>query len=200
VAELDGRVGTVNDVQAVTRKLLEELQQNYNFTLNEDPISFLSKLEFNPVEQLTKDKLGCIEQCPFCGVSCDNGYGCDGKNRKHSTERHRPQGFAAYHWSDSKKLVFDICSSLVSGEYRYKGARGDLGYRSYSNVKEHLTDWTIRPEPDTSAQAYWQYLFAKHHVKIAELKKVKPADIPEGWKTVSEADALTSLKIMLHYE
>ena len=69
--------------------------------------------------------------------------------------------------------------------------------RCYSNVKDDIPDWTIRPEPDTSAQAYWQYLFAKHHVKIAELSNLEPADIPEGWEKVSIEEAEASLRKML---
>merc|ERR1711915_1075599 len=93
VAETSGRIGTVHDVQAVARRLTTELQQNCNYELDEEPISFLSKLKFTPIEELTKEKFGCTEQCPFCGVSCDNGFVCDGVNRKHTTERHRPMGF-----------------------------------------------------------------------------------------------------------
>ena len=66
---------------------LFSLRFNLHF---QDPIQFLKKLDFNPIEELINEKFGCTQQCPFCHVSCDNGFTCDGKNRRHTSERHRP--------------------------------------------------------------------------------------------------------------
>ena len=68
--------------------------------------------------------------------------------------------------------------------------------RKYKNVATDIPDWTIRPEPRTEAQAYWQYLFAKHHKEIARMRNLQPADLPPGWNKVTKEDALKNLEKM----
>ena len=72
--------------------------------------------------------------------------------------------------------------------------------RKYSDVEKDIPEWRIKPEPDTSAQAYWQYLFAKHHQEIASNIGYLPSDIPVGWYKVSPEEALESLKTMLQMD
>ena len=69
-------------------------------------------------------------------------------------------------------------------------------FREYKNVATDIPDWTFRPEPNTEAQAYWQFLFAKHHEEIANIRELQPADIPPGWKNVTPENALENLKKM----
>ena len=72
--------------------------------------------------------------------------------------------------------------------------------RLYKNVKEDIPDWEIQPEPDCTANSYWQYLFAKHHNEIARLKQLQPADIPPGWRNVTEDEAIKNLREMFNME
>jgi len=54
---------------------------------------------------------------------------------------------------------------------------------SYSEVPALIYDWQIQPLPEADATAYWQYLFVKHHAKLAEYYRAKEAtEIPRGLK------------------
>ena len=92
--------------------------------IKDDPISFLENLDFNPITEIIRQRFGCTEQCPFCGISCSNGFECDVETRKHSSELHRPRGLVGMNYEGSNKLVPDICSSSVASEdKRYRGIR-----------------------------------------------------------------------------
>ena len=86
--------------------------------IKEDPIRFLKDLDFPPIEEIIKQRFGCTEQCYLCGVSCSNGFECDGTTRKHTTELHRTPGLTGWHKIINKKLTFNICSSEVATEGR----------------------------------------------------------------------------------
>ena len=70
----------------------------------------ITHLPSKPHELLFTRLCGCGEQCPFCGTPCEAG-GQDHKT--HFSSMHRPEAFAQYRWITSKKLVIDICTTLV---------------------------------------------------------------------------------------
>ena len=72
--------------------------------------------------------------------------------------------------------------------------------RYYKDVKEDIPDWEIQPEPDCTANSFWQFLFAKHHREIARLKEIKPAEIPPSWGNITEDDAIKNLREMFNME
>ena len=172
--------------------------------------SYLDKLDFQPIEEITRQRFGCTKQCPFCGVSCSNGFDCDGTTRKHVTELHRPQvrlsfllatlsscgnfkGLYGWRNKETKKLWYEICSSDVASSNTYT-LESNPSRRLYKDYTEDFPDWVIKPEPDSTAQAYWQYLFTKHHTAIAEIVDAKPAEIPEDWNEVTLDEARENLK------
>ena len=73
-------------------------------------------------------------------------------------------------------------------------------FRYYKNVKEDIPDWDIKPEPNSTENSFWQHLFAKHHERIAELNQLRPADIPLGWRNITEDEALKNLREVFNME
>ncbi len=78
----------------------------------------LIRLSVNkPQEELFNRVFGCGKLCPFCSAPCKAG----GKDHTEhfvilNNSVHRPEGIGYYFWVDTKKLVPDICSSLVASE------------------------------------------------------------------------------------
>ena len=75
----DGRTTSVDPLG----EIFQEIEQN--------SITFLRKLQFNPIEEILKQSFGCTEQCPFCGAYCEKSINCSSQNRRHRSELHRPQ-------------------------------------------------------------------------------------------------------------
>ena len=65
--------------------------------------------------------------------------------------------------------------------------------RLYKDVDKDIWDWDIKPSRGSEGYAFWQHMFAKHHVEIANKKGLQPAKIPKGWEDVSEKKAKANL-------
>ena len=54
-------------------------------------------------------------------------------------------------------------------------------------MKEDIPDWEIQPEPDCTANSFWQFLFAKHHREIARLKEADSSlSLKEAFKKAAD--------------
>ena len=60
-------------------------------------------------------------------------------------------------------------------------------------METDIWDWEIKPSSGSEGYAYWQHMFAKHHEEIAEIKGLKPAKIPKGWRKVTDREARVNL-------
>lgn len=198
-ANLENRIANIKNLDTVSRQMIKNLN-DYKSNISRceevcNPKKFLESLPFNPIEEVMKSRMGCTEQCPFCGSVCASGLSCNDTKLNHVTELHRPQGFTGMNDNDSKKLDRSLCSTSVSTDMRYRGVRGFKEWRNYKDVATDIPDWTIKPQ-EGEAQEFWQHLFAKHHENIASHLSVNPADIPDGWKTVTKQRALDNLNNM----
>ncbi|XDV53840.1 hypothetical protein PO909_022250 [Leuciscus waleckii] len=135
----------------------------------------IDHLQTKPQDVLFKRVQGCGKQCPFCQAPCEAGLG-------------------TYRWDDdSKKLLTDICSSLVHSNTRFKIK--DTNYQShlYKEYEKIYPDWRIDPDPSIEASAYWKYVMAEFNEQFAEEYDAEPAEIP--WGEITKADAEKSLNI-----
>ncbi|XP_051729226.1 interferon-induced very large GTPase 1-like [Ctenopharyngodon idella] len=143
----------------------------------------LAKLSMNrPQEIIFRRVFGCGKKCPFCKAPCEAG----GKEHtEHFASVHQPQGIGKHKWTSTRKLVPDICSSLVAskGDFRNK----DTGYQWHPNkeYRQIYPDWRIQPDTSIEATDFWKYIFAKYNAKFAEKYNAEPADIPRDWYNIS---------------
>ncbi|XDV53842.1 hypothetical protein PO909_022252 [Leuciscus waleckii] len=151
----------------------------------------IDHLQTKPQDVLFKRVHGCGKQCPFCKAPCEAGGDA---HTKHFVSIHRPEGLGTYRWDDdSKKLLTDICSSLVHSNTRFKIK--DTNYQShlYKEYDKIYPDWRIDPDPSIEASAYWKYVMAEFNEQFAEEYDAEPAEIP--WGEITKADAEKSLNI-----
>ncbi|XP_038587656.1 up-regulator of cell proliferation-like isoform X3 [Micropterus salmoides] len=151
----------------------------------------LKNLHVKPQNELFTQVIGCGQQCPFCKAPCDAGAD---KHGEHFAKLHRPEGLGRFKWDGTKKLVIDICSSLVNSEARFRcnGTKGE--WHPYKNYTEIFPDWIIQSDVSLEASDYWKYVLAKFNKEFAKAYNAEPADIPKTWKTITRKQAEASLK------
>ncbi|XP_051284661.1 interferon-induced very large GTPase 1 isoform X4 [Dicentrarchus labrax] len=151
----------------------------------------LQALHVKPQNELFIKLIGCGKQCPFCEAPCEAG----GKEHKeHCTSLHRPEGLGMAKWDGTGKLVTDICTSLVISDGCFQCNATKSEWHPYKSYTDIFPDWRIAPDKSLEASDYWKYVLAKFNNEIADIYNLKPADIPETWKKVTDKQAEASLK------
>ncbi|XP_073491951.1 interferon-induced very large GTPase 1-like isoform X4 [Aquarana catesbeiana] len=177
-----------SDIQIFLRdtetKVLSELQSM-------DIKSVLSRVTVKPQDELFRKVVGCGEQCPFCAVPCEAG---GDEHKEHFATIHRPQGLGRYRNSATEILVTNICSTDVVSGCRFQCSATEGKSHPYKEYRTIYPDWAIQPDPSIESSDYWKYIFMMYNDKFAEEYKAKPAEIPDGWKSITEEKALQSLK------
>uniref|UniRef100_A0A3P9DSL9 Si:dkey-85k7.12 n=1 Tax=Maylandia zebra TaxID=106582 RepID=A0A3P9DSL9_9CICH len=172
---------SVNEMEQVLRKEFQTL----NFKMK------LQHLHVQPHNELFNKLVGCGKQCPFCKAPCDAG----GRGHtEHFAVLHRPEGLGKYTWHVTKKLVTDICSSLVISDNSFRCIDTNGRWHPYKNYKEIYPDWKIPPDSSLEASDYWKYVMAKYNTDLAKEYNANPADIPESWNDITKEQAEKSLK------
>ncbi|CAJ1073040.1 Hypothetical predicted protein [Xyrichtys novacula] len=151
----------------------------------------LAKLDVKPQDELFKKLVGCGKQCPFCKVPCEAGATV---HTQHFTSLHRPVGLGSTRWEGTKKLVVDICTSLVSSNcsFRCDATKGE--YHPYKEYTEIYPEWRIQPDTSLESTDYWKYVLNRFNHKFAEESNAEPAEIPDTWKKITKQQAEECLK------
>ncbi|XP_043405217.1 interferon-induced very large GTPase 1-like isoform X6 [Chelonia mydas] len=151
----------------------------------------LSNLSLNPVAEIFKQVFGCGKQCPFCKVPCEAGAP---SHKQHFASVHRPKGLGQYRSMCNEKLVYDICSSAVVGNGTFENSDTKWIAHPYKEYLDYYPDWSIQPDPSIEASSYWKFVFQKFNREFAKQYNALPADLPEDWGTITEDQALESIK------
>ncbi|XP_078127413.1 interferon-induced very large GTPase 1-like [Sander vitreus] len=151
----------------------------------------LEQLHVNPQDELFTKLIGCGNQCPFCQAPCEAG---GISHTEHWTSLHRPEGLGRFRWDNTKKLVTDVCSSLVISDNRFCCNPTTGEYHPYKSYTEVFPDWRIAPDSSLQASDYWKYVLAKFNKQFAEAYNAEPADIPLMWEELTHDQAEASIK------
>ncbi|XP_071810932.1 interferon-induced very large GTPase 1-like [Apostichopus japonicus] len=143
------------------------------------------------------DHLGtCKEVCPFCNVPCHLQIRGE---HTHKAIFHYSQGVAGRHYKGSLKLVSEPCTMLVASDTKYRCSIGPPEeYRPYKDYAEDYPSWDITPITGKTPILYWKWVLQTFNNDFAKLYGLKPAELPNEWGTVSEQDALKSLREEYH--
>ncbi|XP_061565673.1 interferon-induced very large GTPase 1-like isoform X2 [Cololabis saira] len=169
-------------------KMEETLKKKFECTTFEIK---LENLRVNPQTELFNRVVGCGKQCPFCKVPCEAG---GDKHKDHFASLHRPEGLGNSRWDSSKKLVTDMCTSLVISDLRFRCSATNKEWHPYKTYREIFPDWHIPPDGSLEASNFWKYVMNKYNRDFAKAYKAEPADIPETWGKITKQQAETSLK------
>ncbi|XP_051935120.1 uncharacterized protein si:dkey-202l22.6 [Hippocampus zosterae] len=156
-----------------------ELAQAFSQQMGSDQL--LECLPTQPRDCLFNKVKGCDARCPVCGAPCEvqqTGH------QFHEASLHRP------------KYMFGP-TSLTTPE------RTNLDELDQAEVL--LACWELQhPYPDWNHPTkepicqtpcpYWRYVLARFNERFADKYSQKPSVIPEEWKTMTQKEALDSLK------
>ncbi|XP_039465296.1 up-regulator of cell proliferation-like isoform X2 [Oreochromis aureus] len=151
----------------------------------------LKHLNMKPQNELFNRVIGCGKQCPFCAVPCEAGGNA---HTEHWASLHRPQGLGQFRWTDTDKLVTDICSSLVISEKTFSCFSTNFIPHPYKKYKDIFPGWKIPPDVSLEASDYWKYVMEKYNRDFANEFNAELADIPPTWKNIKYKKAKESLK------
>ncbi|XP_035240278.1 up-regulator of cell proliferation [Anguilla anguilla] len=186
-------------IECLEKSLTEMLQAvNQEFLQGggcstENIASKLQALPVHPLDELYRRVRGCEERCPFCKAPCEAW------ERDHTVHRallHRPKGLVSYACAASDSLSHNICPSDIVGENQFcnRDTAGQfLHYRDYQSV---YPNWSIPEEaPSTRGQSvYWKYVLVRHNSRFAQEYQCEPAQLPEEWLTITQEEAIQSLR------
>ncbi|KAM3864900.1 interferon-induced very large GTPase 1-like [Diretmus argenteus] len=151
----------------------------------------LERLPIKPQDELFQRLSGCGTLCPFCKAPCES----DAKNHTtHFVTIHRPEGIGRYRWDHNAGLVPDICSSLIASNNKFQCKATENNWYPYKDFQEIYPNWRIQCDVDGQASDYWKYVLTKYNKKFAKRYKAKPAQIPPEWLSITQRQALSSLK------
>ncbi|XP_073491927.1 interferon-induced very large GTPase 1-like [Aquarana catesbeiana] len=181
-----------SDIQLFLRdtetEVLSELQSM-------DIKSVLSRVTVKPHDELFRKVVGCGKQCPFCNVPCEAG---GDEHKEHFATIHRPEGLGRYRNSATEILVTHICSTAVVSNRTFKNPATKYKSHPYKDYRTIYPDWAIQPDPSIESSDYWKYIFLMFNKEFAKEYDAKPAEIPDGWKSITREKALQSLKKMFN--
>ncbi|XP_072544051.1 up-regulator of cell proliferation [Salminus brasiliensis] len=174
----------------LTKSVEEMKMQLQHKGQKQDSAEKIKNLQFNPVDELLQQLMGCGEQCPFCGAPCEaTGTG----HTEHFATIHRPQGLIGNLSFTANKLMTDICTSSVLSEKLFTSEETKHKPHPFSKYREFYPNWRILPDTIEASQ-YWKYVFAQFNKEFAQFYEVHPADIPPAWKEITKEQAESSLK------
>ncbi|XP_068102674.1 up-regulator of cell proliferation-like [Hyperolius riggenbachi] len=153
--------------------------------------SVLSKVTVKPQDELFRKVVGCGKQCPFCSVPCEAG---GDQHREHFATIHRSSGIGRTRWTKDKTLNTDICTTLVVSNNYFRDTKTEHKWHPYKEYRTHYPEWAIQPDPSIECSDYWKYILVQFNEQFAEEYNAKPANLPEGWKTITKEKALQGLK------
>ena len=137
-------------------------------------------------------KVTCKAQCPFCKEECDNpGI----THTLHSVRLHRPQCIGRTTWLKDKKLVIDVCNSLVASENDIVISVNNIEERrmAFKDYKKFYPGWDIPGRAIAHPPTYWMWVIVRFYKEILAWTNGNETDIPDVWKRVTKEEAIRSL-------
>ena len=141
----------------------------------------------------------CNTQCPFCCEQCDiiNSDHLHQKEPKlHYVQVHRPQCVGRILWYGTKKLVLDVCSSLVDSKcYLVLLKKDPTGKMRipYKDYQQEYPEWDIPGETIADPPMYWMWFVSRFYKDLVAWSGAVETDIPLSWKAISKSKAVDSL-------
>ena len=133
----------------------------------------------------------CKARCPFCKEECDNPVS---DHLNHSVKLHRPQCIGRTTWLTDKKLVIDVCNTLVASDNDIVITENDLIQRiAFKDYKKKYPRWDISGESIVHPPTYWMWVIAHFYKDILSWTNGNATDIPDVWKRITKEKAIQSL-------
>ena len=133
----------------------------------------------------------CTAKCPFCKEECDNPAS---NHTVHSVNLHRPQCIGRTTWLQDKKLVINVCNTLVASENDIVFIENDVEQRiPFKEYDKKYTDWTIPGVSTINPPTYWMWVIVRFYEEILAWTNGNETEIDDVWKRITKKDAIDSL-------
>ena len=151
------------------------------------------------VDEIIKQRIGCLKSCPFCGEICISGM--DNHSGDHETPYHRPQGVTGYRpVSGEPKLVMETCQEDVAGDRSFRNRDTNREFKPYKNYREvnsYYASWKINGDRTLESGSYWKWFMATYSYQLAKLYDAAEPDIPESWKSLTKEREIEKLRKLI---
>ena len=141
----------------------------------------------------------CTAQCPFCYEQCDiinSGHLHQKEPKLHYVQVHRPQCVGRVLWHRKKKLVLDVCSSLVDSKNYLvllnKDPTGNMKI-PYKDYQQEYPEWNIPGETIADPPMYWMWFVSRFYKDLVAWSRAVETEIPQSWRAISKSKAIDSL-------
>ncbi|KAM6988083.1 interferon-induced very large GTPase 1 [Tautogolabrus adspersus] len=164
------------------------------FSQNVDSNQLLQCLPVQPQDSLFNRVRGCEQQCPLCRAPCEL---TELGHEVHMALLHRPRGMVPYNSSYLSRITFpESMAEENAGHNKVTHNMSMVGdsCRSLHSLHPEWSTSTENPN-DQMPGAYWRYVLARFNERFAEEYEQEPTKIPEDWKTITEEEALNSLRV-----
>ena len=133
----------------------------------------------------------CTTKCPFCKEECDNP---ESDHTVHLVNLHRPQCIGRTTWLKDKKLVMDVCNTLVASENDIVFTENNTEQRiPYKDYQKKYTQWDIPGESTINPPIYWMWVITHFYEEILAWTNGKETEIDDVWKRITKEQAIDSL-------
>ncbi|KAJ8369028.1 hypothetical protein SKAU_G00090560 [Synaphobranchus kaupii] len=177
-------------------EMLQSLKEEFSQaggSSSENIANTLQALPVQPQDDLYLRVRGCEEQCPFCKAPCEV-WGVD--HTVHHALLHRPKGLVSYTCATSNSLSHTICPSDIAGENLFCNRDTDRQFLCYRDYRSVYPNWII-PEMAPGSHGvsvYWKYVLVRHNSRFAKEYQCGPAQLPEEWLSITQEEAIQSLR------
>ena len=141
----------------------------------------------------------CTAHCPFCYEQCDiinSGHLDQQEPKLHYVQVHRPQCVGRVNWYRTKKLVLDVCSSLVDSKNNLvlldKDPTGNTQI-PYKDYQQEYPEWNIPGETIADPPMYWMWFVSRFYKDLVTWSGAVETEIPQSWRAISKSKAVDSL-------
>uniref|UniRef100_A0A9J7WUW1 VLIG-type G domain-containing protein n=1 Tax=Cyprinus carpio carpio TaxID=630221 RepID=A0A9J7WUW1_CYPCA len=115
----------------------------------------------------------CWVQCPFCKAICTNTAE-DHDPQSHSVPFHRPEGLNGWHYTGTKNLCADFCTTLVTSTKSFRPSHESeklIPYKDYKSAGGIYAEWSITP--DLTELSYWKRFVCRFQEELEEYYEKK---------------------------
>ena len=183
-----------HEIHAGLNELEKKLQASFDFIECESEMVHWKDL---PLE-LSRNLIGCTEQCPFCKEQCDHQdpHHVENGGQNHRVQIHRPNCLAGFRWTETEVLTTDFCPALVSDNEVFSNADTKKKQHSYKDYQEIYPDWSIPPDPTSAGSLYWMWFVGKYKEELSHELGAEAPEVPAQWLEIKKEEVERKLKSM----
>ena len=192
----------MHDETVIIEKLKSLISETYK--INTDiTLHQQLKIKDQVIEDVSNHLFQCYETCPLCHGPCNETHsgGVDAETL-HTSQCHRPKGFAGYVLAGPETFSITFCNDDVQTDRRFRNAATNMEYfyyKNYRTVNDYYKSWDIKGVKSDNS-LYWKYItyqFTNHLNRF--FPEAKEPDI-SAWEGISKSEAIKSINSLFHID